>query len=144
MNAPGDSPASAPAQRFVERLLEALATHDFSVLDSLIADQVVFHTPRFLRPITDRRHMLMVLQSIPVVIEGFHYERRWISGNEAIMEFKGKVGEIVVHGLDIFTIGADGRAHELTVFIRPTRGLQALGEAEDRLAHLFMPPSPSQ
>jgi hypothetical protein len=53
------------------------------------------------------------------------------------MEFKGKVGEIVVHGLDIFTIGDDGRASELTVFLRPTKGLMAVGEAEDAMASKF-------
>ncbi len=135
--------STTPAALFARRLLEAVARRDFSALDSLVADQVVFHTPRFLKPITSREHMLMVLRSIPVVIEGFHYERHWVSGDEAIMEFKGRVGEIIVHGLDIFTIGADGRALELTVFIRPTKGLQALGEAEDKLAHLFMAPGRS-
>lgn len=136
--------SATPAHQFVERLLKAVEDRDFSVLDALLADEVVFHTPRFLKPITNRQHMLMILRSIPVVIEGFHYERRWVSGDEAIMEFKGRIGEIVVHGLDIFTIRADGRIHELTVFIRPTKGLQALGEAEDRLAHLFMPPPAGQ
>jgi hypothetical protein len=126
-----------PAERFAEHLQQAAANHDFSILDQLIGDEVVFHTPRFLKPITSRQHMLLILRSIPVVIEGFHYERTWVSGREALMEFKGKVGEIVVHGLDIFTVGDDGRATELTVFLRPTKGLMAVGEAEDAMASKF-------
>lgn len=135
--------SATPAQRFADRLLKAAADHDFSVLDQLIADEVVFHTPRFLKPITGRQHMLAVLRSIPVVIEGFHYERTWVSGQNALMEFKGKVGEIVVHGLDIFTVGDDGRAFELTVFLRPTKGLMAVGEAEDKLASMFAAARPA-
>jgi hypothetical protein len=75
-----------------------------------------------------------------VVIENFHYERTWAAGREAIMEFKGNVGKFQVHGLDIFTIGDDGRASELTVFVRPSKGLEALGEAEDKMAQYFGTP----
>lgn len=129
--------STAPAQRFADRLLGAVAAHDLAALDALIADRIVFHTPRFLKPITNRPHVLAILRSIPVVIEGFHYERTWVSGASALMEFKGKIGDIQVHGLDIFTVEDDARASELTVFVRPSRGLTALGEAEDRLASTF-------
>lgn len=127
----------SPAERFLQRLLAGVAASDYSILEALIADEVLFHTPRFLKPITSRPQMLTILRSIPVIVEGFHYERTWTAGSEAIMEFKGKVGEVIVHGLDIFTVGADGRAGELTVFLRPTKALAAIGEAEDRLASHF-------
>ena len=51
------------------------------------------------------------------------------------MEFKGHVRntEVLVHGLDIFTIDSEGKASELTVFLRPTKALETLGAIEDEL-----------
>ena len=47
------------------------------------------------------------------------------------MEFKGKLGDVIVHGIDIFTINEAGKIKELTVFIRPTKALEAIGQMED-------------
>jgi len=128
---------SAKALAFIEKLLAIIESKDHTRMDELIGEQITFHTPRFLKPHTDRNIVKLILQGIPTLIEDFHYERTWAAGDEAIMEFKGKVGKWTVHGLDIFTIGDDGRASELTVFVRPPKGLEALGEAEDKFAQHF-------
>jgi hypothetical protein len=129
------------AQAFIDKLLGIIASQDPTRMDEIVGETITFHTPRFLRPHTDRRIVCAILRSIPQVIEGFHYERTWAAGDQALMEFKGHIGKWTVHGLDIFTVADDGRASELTVFIRPPKGLEALGEAEDRLAraHGFAP-----
>jgi hypothetical protein len=129
------------AQIFIDTVLEIIQTRDHTRIDELIGDEITFYTPRFLKPHTDRETVKRILQGIPLVIENFHYERTWAAGDEALMEFKGNVGDFQVHGLDIFTLGDDGRARELTVFVRPPKGLQALGEAEDRMSEYFgVPP----
>jgi hypothetical protein len=129
------------AQVFIDTVLEIIRTRDHTRIDELIGDEITFYTPRFLKPHTDRETVKRILQGIPLVIENFHYERTWAAGDEALMEFKGNVGDFQVHGLDIFTLGDDGRARELTVFVRPPKGLQALGEAEDRMSEYFgVPP----
>ena len=125
---------SAKAQAFIDKLLQIIASKDHSRMDELLAEQVTFHTPRFLKPHTDRGIITRILQGIPTLIDNFHYERTWPAGDEALMEFRGSIGKWQVHGLDIFTLGDDGRARELTVFVRPPKGLEALGEAEDKLA----------
>lgn len=130
------------ALAFIDNLLKIIETKDHARMDELIGEQITFHTPRFLKPHTDRNVVKLILQGIPTLIEDFHYERTWAAGNEAIMEFKGKVGKWTVHGLDIFTVGDDGRASELTVFVRPPKGLEALGEAEDKLANFFAKQAP--
>ena len=129
------------AQIFIDTVLEIIRTRDHTRIDELIGEEITFYTPRFLKPHTDRETVKRILQGIPLVIENFHYERTWAAGDEALMEFKGNVGGFQVHGLDIFTLGDDGRARELTVFVRPPKGLQALGEAEDRMSEYFgVPP----
>ena len=131
---------SEKARAFIDKVIEIVANEQHDRIDELIGDEITFYTPRFLKPHTDREIIKRILQGIPLVIENFHYTRTWAAGDEALMEFKGTVGEFQVHGLDIFTLGDDGRAKELTVFVRPPKGLDALGQAEDRMAEIFGKP----
>lgn len=116
---------------FIKNFHAAAISRDIKNISGLIADDVVFHTPRFLRPITERKHMLIVLKGIIDHVEGFEYHRTFVSGREAVMEFKGTLNGVSIHGVDIFTIDDDGRATELTVMIRPTKALEAIGAMED-------------
>jgi len=121
------------AEAFVKKVITIFETEDYARLDEIIGDSITFYTPRFLKPHTDRLMVILILQGIPRVIDNFHYERSWATGGDAIMEFKGKVGRWDVHGIDVFSLGEDGRAKELTVFVRPPKGLEALGEREDKM-----------
>lgn len=121
------------ANALITHILGAIESGDHASIEAMLADQVELNTPRFLKPIRDRKHVTIVLQTIPKVIENFHYVRTWPAADEAIMEFKGNIGAIEVHGLDIFHLDTSGKVDELTVFIRPTKAHAALGEAEDAL-----------
>jgi len=122
-------------QVFQSRLHEIVRTGNPVGLEDLITDPFVLHTPRFLRPVTDRGHCLAILKGILYLVPDIRYDRAWETDGSIAMEFKGHVRdtEILVHGLDIFTVGADGRATELTVFLRPTKAIAALGELEDAM-----------
>ena len=122
----------AVIERFVREFRDLVRRRDVAALPGFIAEEPVFHTPRFLRPITRKEHMVLVLQGIVRFVEGFEYERIFTRGNEAVMEFRGRVGDVEVHGVDIFTIDEQGKIKELTVFLRPTRALEAIGQMEDQ------------
>jgi hypothetical protein len=132
---------SDKTRAFITKVLEIVEKKDHSRIDELVGETITFYTPRFLKPHTDRNVVKLILQGIPVVIENFHYDRTWACDDEAFMEFKGNIGKWHVHGLDIFTVGDDGRAKELTVFVRPPKGLEALGEAEDKMVEFFGKPA---
>ena len=51
---------------------------------------------------------------------------------EAVIEYKARIDDVIIHGVDIFTIDEAGKAKELTVMLRPTKALTALGEIEDK------------
>lgn len=126
------------AQALIDRILAKIAGDDERDIDDMIAPEVVFHTPRFLRPITSRAHMKMVLLSIPHIVEKFHYERWWAADPQAIMQFAGEVNGVVLQGLDIFTLNDAGQIAELTVFIRPTKAHAALAEVEDPIIRAML------
>ena len=119
-------------EQFVRDFHDLVRRRDLAALPDFIVDQPVFHTPRFLKPITSKAQMVLVLQGIVQFVEGFEYHRIFTRGNEAAMEFRGKIGEVVVHGIDIFTIDDAGKIKELTVFLRPTKALEAIGQMEDQ------------
>lgn len=124
---------SANTRAFIDGVLQAVRSKDYNAVHGWLAEDVELNTPRFLKPIRDKRHFAIVLQTIPRVLEDFRYERTWPGESEAIMEFKGRIGDIQVHGLDIFSLDDAGKVRELTVFVRPTKAHAALAEAEDAL-----------
>jgi hypothetical protein len=132
-------------EAFAARMLDIVSRHDHVALADVVGDGAVFHTPRFLRPITDRKHIVAILQGIVQVLPDFRYRRWWTTGHEAIMQFEGHVsgGDVVAHGIDIFTVGDDGRFTELTVFLRPTRAIEAIGALEDALVRTRLAPTPA-
>ena len=121
----------AVTSEFVKQFHAAVKSGEFKKISDLIGDDVVFHTPRFLRPITERKHMLIVLKGIIDHVEDFEYHRTFVSGKEAVMEFRGTLNGVAIHGVDMFTVDPEGRAIELTVMIRPTKALEAIGAMED-------------
>lgn len=123
--------SNAVIDNFAKEIHRIVTSKDLAGIANLVSQDSVLHTPRFLRPITDKAQMILVLQGIIKFVEGFEYYRVFTQGNEAMMEFKGKVGDVVVHGVDIFTINDSGKIKELTVFIRPTKALEAIGQMED-------------
>ena len=59
-------------------------------------------------------------------IEGFTYHREWIRDAELALEFRGTVSGLELQGIDLITIGADGRLVGIDVMIRPVNALQEL------------------
>jgi len=134
---------TARTEAFAARMLDIVSRHDHAALAEVVGEGAVFHTPRFLRPITDRKHIVAVLQGIVQVLPDFRYRRWWATEHEAIMQFEGHVagGDVIAHGIDIFTVGDDGRFTELTVFLRPTKALEAIGALEDALVRARLAPA---
>lgn len=121
------------AETFIATVLSKVKSGEGAAVRDWLAPGARLFTPRHHKPVTDPNHFAIILQSIPKVLENFRYDRTWAAGDDAIMEFKGNVGDVEVHGLDIFTIDEAGQVSELTVFVRPTKAHAALAEREDAL-----------
>ena len=125
---------SENTQKFVDRFLSIVAEKDHTALDDLIAEEVTLHTPRFFKPITDRMHFKAVLLGFTSLVEDLNYseQRHWVNGKDVVFEFRGKLGKIELHGVDIITLNDQGQIETLSVMIRPMSALAALGETEDK------------
>ena len=106
----------------------AAEAKDFSRIDELFSEHVVFRSPVVYRPYEGREALAMLLGAVVQVFEGFRYIDQVESGDSAVLVFEARVGEREVQGVDILRFGPDGLIVEMTVMVRPMSGMHALAE----------------
>lgn len=111
----------------------AVEAGDLDAMRACFADGATFHSPAVHEPYTGVDAVLTVLAAVTTVFEDFAYvgELAGDDGRE-LLEFRTRVGDREVHGIDLLTFDDDGLVTDLTVMVRPFRGTQALLEAMGR------------
>lgn len=105
----------------------AIAGGDLVLLDELLADDVVFHSPVVHAPIEGRDMVRLYLAGAHHVLvqdRAFTYVREVVDGDDAVLEFTTDVDGVVVNGVDILHFDADGRLDDITVMVRPRRAFE--------------------
>lgn len=111
---------------------DAVVAHDHEALVATLAPDVRFCSPAVHRPYEGRDATAFVLAGVMQVFEDFRYVDELHGDGSAMLRFVARVGDREIEGVDLLTVGADGAITELTVMIRPLRGLQAVVEAMGR------------
>jgi ketosteroid isomerase-like protein len=106
----------------------AAEAKDFSAVDELFTEDVVFRSPVVYRPYEGRDALRVLLSAVVEVFEGFHYVDQVEAGDTAILVFKAEAGGREVDGVDVLRFAEDGRVRELMVMVRPMSGMHALAE----------------
>ena len=119
---------AATTQEFLARWHRLVAERDLDALAEVLADDVTIATPPYWERLAGHDLVHHLLGVILETIEGFTYHREWVSDNELALEFKGRVGELDLQGIDLITLGDDGRLRALDVLIRPANAVAALQE----------------
>jgi SnoaL-like protein len=101
---------------------------DFSQLDELFSEEVVFRSPMVHKPYEGREALKVLLGAIAQVFEDFRYLEQVENDGVAVLFFQARVGDRELQGVDILKFGGDDRIAEMTVMIRPMTGLRAVGE----------------
>ena len=65
---------------------------------------------------------------------GFHYTKKVLDGNHAVLEFETMMGGVQVNGVDIITCDDNGLITEFKVMIRPFKAIEAV---RDRMAAML-------
>lgn len=114
-------------------------TGNISLLNEILADDVVFHSPVVWTPQAGKFITRLYLSAAAEVLgsEHFKYTKEIISENNACLEFETKIDEIAVNGIDIIEWNNEGKITEFKVMVRPLKGMQAvhrkMGEMLDRM-----------
>jgi SnoaL-like protein len=111
---------------------QAAETKDFSAIDELFAEDVVFRSPVVFKPYEGREAVAMLLGAVSQVFEDFRYTDQVETGDAAALAFSARVGDRELDGIDFLHFDADGRVNRMEVYVRPMSGVNALAEAMRR------------
>jgi hypothetical protein len=106
----------------------AAEAKDFSQIDELFSEAVVFRSPMVYKPYEGREALNVLLTAIARVFEDFRYLEHVENDDVAVLFFQARVGDRELQGVDILRFGDDDRIVEMTVMVRPMSGLVAVGE----------------
>jgi hypothetical protein len=115
-----------------DRFRQAAETKDFSAIDELIAEDVIFRSPVVYKPYEGRDAVAMLLGAVSQVFEDFRYTDQIETDDSAALMFTARVGERELDGIDYLHFGSDGRIDRMAVYVRPMSGVNALAEAMQR------------
>lgn len=105
-------------------------------LDSLLAENVVFHSPVVHAPQVGKAITKQYLSAAFHVFfnESFKYVREVSGSADAVLEFQVDIDGITVNGVDMLKWDADGRIVEFKVMLRP---LKAINLIHQKMAELL-------
>ena len=115
-----------------DKFRAAAEAKDFSEIDDLLAEDIVFRSPAVFKPYEGRELVKVILGTVVQVFEDFRYLDQVEGDERAVLVFEARVGDRELQGVDILRFDEDGRVDELTVMIRPMSGLNALAEEMGR------------
>ena len=112
-----------------DRFRAAAEGKDFSAMDDLFAEDVVFRSPVVFKPYEGREAIAMLLGAVVQVFEDFRYTDQVETGDSAALAFSARVGERQLDGIDFLSFDGEDRINRMSVFVRPMSGVHALAEA---------------
>jgi hypothetical protein len=97
-------------------------------LTSLLADNIVFHSPVVHTPQVGKAIAVQYLSAAFHVFfnESFKYVREVIGHSDAVLEFQVEIDGITVNGVDMLKWDGEGRIVEFKVLIRPLKAINLI------------------
>ena len=112
-------------------------------LDELLHEDCVFVSPIVFTPQRGREVTKMYLAAAGMTLAGkkkdgsgafqesstgFHYVKRILDGDHAVLEVETTMDGVLVNGIDMITVDADGKIIEFKVMIRPLKAITVVHE----------------
>jgi hypothetical protein len=107
---------------------DVVITRDMEKLASLLADDVVFHSPVVHTPQRGKAISLLYLQGAMHVLNSAHfrYEREIAGPRDAVLEFTSEIDGVHINGIDLIRWNDDGQIVDFKVMVRPLKAVNAL------------------
>ena len=108
----------------------AFAARDARVLDSLLADDVVFYSPVVFAPQEGKAIATQYLAAAMRVFgnDTFRYVREIVGERDAVLEFSVEIDGVVVNGVDLLHWNDAQQLTEFKVMLRPLKAVQVIHE----------------
>src|SRR3954470_5834186 len=96
-----------------DRFRAAAEAKDFTAIDELFAEDVVFRSPVVFKPYEGRDALSVLLSAGVEVFEDFRYTDQVEAGDVATLVFEARVGDRELNGVDILRFDGEGMIVEL-------------------------------
>ncbi len=112
----------------LKRWYEYMENHNFDVLDELLAEKVVFHSPVVHTPQRGKKITKIYLMAAEEVLGGsdFTYTKEIIGNQQFMLEFTNIIEGVTINGVDIVTFNEANQITEFKVMVRPLQGMQKI------------------
>lgn len=112
----------------IHRWHELVLTHNPRGLDSLLADDVVFHSPVVHTPQAGKAVTLKYLHAAFLVLfnDSFRYVREVRGEHDAVLEFEVMIDGVMVNGIDMIRWNDAGQISDFKVMIRPLKAINLI------------------
>ena len=124
----------------LQRWHEVVRTRNPAMLNQILADDAVFHSPIVFRAQQGKDLVALYLTGAMHVIanETFRYVREVVDGRVAVLEFETEIDGIHVNGVDMITWNEQDLITDFKVMLRPLKAImivqQRMAELLERLA----------
>lgn len=103
---------------------------DPAVLEAMLAEDAVFHSPVVHTPQAGKRIVSAYLLAAAKVLgnDSFRYVRELVDGNEMMLEFVTELDGIMINGVDIIRFNKAGQIDDFKVMVRPLKAINKVWE----------------
>lgn len=117
---------SVDVQAWLKPWHAAVEAGDAAAVAGMLADDITMGAPPYWTDLQGKAVVERLIGVLVKTIEEFTYHREWIDGHELALEFRGRVGDLGLHGIDLITLNDAGLVQHLDVMIRPANALMEL------------------
>ena len=107
---------------------EAFTARDINLMESALADDVVLRSPIFSVPFDGKGDVLRLFAALYETLGEMEYLLDE-PGNPAVFAWRTDIDGEPLEGVDLVRYDADDKIREVTVFMRPLRGIAAFADA---------------
>ena len=125
----------------LEKWHQMIENRDMSILNELLADDVVFRSPVAYNWYEGKQVVFFILSNVIQIFENFTYHREFYTEDQqsVVLEFSANVGEKKLKGIDMIRFNEQGKIVDFEVMLRPKSGLEALAAQMGQRMAAFMP-----
>jgi len=115
-------------RKVVENWDRVVATGEMEMLNELLSEDVVFHSPVVHSPQRGKELAIKYLSGAFYVLknESFRYVREIVGEGDAVLEFVTEIDGIVINGVDIIKWDDKGEIVDFKVMVRPLKAINLL------------------
>jgi hypothetical protein len=114
--------------RTIETWRELVAHKDVAGVDSLLAENAVFHSPAVDTPQVGKALVRQYLAAAFGVFSGgsFRYVREVVGERDAVLEFLVEIDGVSVNGVDMIRWNGEGQIVDFKVMLRPLKAIRVM------------------